>query len=73
MCKYLIVRPIREEGGNSEIIGGSGDLNQVFDMADKLITETGQALEIFERISVGNPMPSVRWEGRRRPALTNGV
>jgi hypothetical protein len=67
MCKYIIVRPIREKGGSTAVVGGGGDLNVIFEQAENLIKELNQPLELYERISVGNPQPSVKWEGRRRP------
>jgi hypothetical protein len=78
MCKYLVVQKTKDDSatmGPSDLIvlNLCHTANDAFAKADEHVKRTHKPVEIFERISVGSPEIQSKWEGRRRPAIGNGV
>lgn len=74
MCKYLVVQKAKDDSGTM----GPSDLvllnvchtsADAFSKADEHIKRTHRPVEIFERISVGQPEIQAKWEGKRRPGV----
>lgn len=72
MCRYLVVRANDPLADGHEVIAAEHDYGKACDAAEEYVQANAVPVEIFERISTARPTTSVAWEGKRRPAISNG-
>jgi hypothetical protein len=73
MCRYLVVRHDPTSANEEhKVIAAEHDYNKACDAAEEFVQGNSCPVEIFERVSTALPTTAVKWEGKRRPALTNG-
>lgn len=71
MCRYLVVKADNLTDKH-EVVAAEHDYNKACDKAEEYVQANSCEVEIFERVSTALPTTAVKWEGKRRPALSNG-
>jgi hypothetical protein len=72
MCRYIVVKA-DTVNDKHEVIAAEHDYGKACDKAEEYVQQYSDTVEIFERISTALPTTAVKWEGKRRPAISNGT
>lgn len=67
MCRYIVVT---NSLGDLSVASSHHEYNKAADAAEELVLGGEGPVEVFERVSTCQPTTAVKWEGRKRPALT---